>query len=201
MTKRRIQIALAFVALFLFQCNLFGPEPGDPVFPAKIDPGDSVAIRAILDFNNLQKIQVRQVIGEFEIDRIHYLYLDSLGLDSFAFTKDFNKLDSLTYIDLSANKITNIGVVDSVSFKQLYTLILDNNLLTFFPLDLFKITGISTIYIEYNKISSIPQQLMASGFKRVILDHNQICSVTDSSVVAWLDSIYGVSWKSRQDCP
>ena len=198
---QKIKVFFVFETLFFLHCNLYGPEPGDPAFPAPIDPGDSAAVRAILDSNNLKKVDVRQAIGKYEHGRIHYFYLDSLELSSFAFTNDFKNLDSLNSIDLSANKITTIKVIDSIKFNQLYTLNLSNNLLSLFPIDVLKLSGISTIYIEFNNISSIPQELIASGNKRVFLDYNKLCSINDTSILAWLDTIYGNNWKSRQNCP
>ncbi len=199
--KLPVLLCLGLGLIFLLRCNIEGPEPNDPVFPAQIDLGDSAAIRAILDSNNLRKIGVRQAIGKYEDGRIRYFNLDSMGLDSFSFTADFSKLDSLHSIDLSGNNISVISVSDSIKFNQLYELTLDNNLLTSFPLGILRMSGISTIYLEYNLISSIPQELVQSRDRHIFLDHNKLCSVADTSVINWLDSLYGADWKSRQDCP
>jgi Leucine-rich repeat (LRR) protein len=182
------------------QCNLYGPEPGDPVFPALIDSGDSSAVRAILDSNNLKNISVRRTIGPYSAGRITMLTFDSLGLDSFTFSSDFQKLDSLWSINLSNNNLVKVTVPDSLKFRENYIGIrIERNLLTEFPIEVLKIKGLSSVDVSYNKIVSISNELINSGFRRIGIDYNKLCSVSDS-VKIWLDSVQN-NWANFQNCP
>lgn len=197
---QKIKIVLVFEALFLLQCNLFGPEPGDPAFPAPIDPGDSVAVRAILDSNNLKNINVRRVIDPFSKGRVTTLRLDSLSLDSFKFINDFQKLDSFIGIDLSNNKIAIVNVPESLKFNSnIVGIDLGRNLLSEFPIGVLKIKGLLSVGVEYNKISTISHELIGSGFRQINFSHNNLCSVSDT-VKLWLDSVQN-NWANFQNCP
>jgi hypothetical protein len=197
--KLYLYVVVPLSLMLTVQCPLFGPEPGDPTFPAPIDQGDSAAVRAILDLNKLKNIDVRKVINPFTKGRIAMLEFDSLGIDTFTFSSDLEKLDSLNSINLSSNNISIINVFDSLRFHQL-ELRLENNSFTTFPIGILKLKGVSNISILYNKITSLPPELIHTGIPNVYIDHNKLCSLTDSNIVAWLDTTYG-DWKSRQDCP
>ena len=198
--KPTIITVFIFESLFLMQCNLFGPEPGDNVYPAQIDLGDSAAVRAILDSNNLKNISVRRVIGPYSAGRITMLAFDSLGLDSFIFSSDFQKLDSLWSVNISNNNILKVIVLDSLKYRENYIgLRLERNLLTQFPISVLKINGLSSVDVSYNKISTISNDLINSGFRQIDFDHNKLCSVSDS-VKIWLDSVQN-NWANFQDCP
>jgi Leucine-rich repeat (LRR) protein len=165
-------------AILCLQCNLFGPEPGYAVFPAQIDSGDSAAVRAILDSNNLRTASVRRAIDPWSKGRITTLKFDSLGLDSFAFSKDFQKLDSLITIDLSNNQITKIIVSDTLKYRSNGVSIdLEQNQPTAFPIGILKIKGLFSVLVQYNSIDTISQALMASGFRQIFFDYNKLCSV------------------------
>jgi Leucine-rich repeat (LRR) protein len=198
-TKLRIIAVFVFGAAFFLQCNLFGPEPGEPVFPAQIDLGDSAAVRAILDSNNLKNISVRRAIDPSSWGRITMLTLDALGLDSFTFTHDFQRLDSLLAVGLTRNTITKVTVSDSLKYSKGIYIELSNNLLTEFPNSLFKIFPLWSVDISYNKIFTISKELMTSGFRQIDFDHNKLCSVSDT-VKLWLDSVQN-NWANFQDCP
>lgn len=199
-TVSRTLVALALGALFLLQCNLEGPEPRDPAFPAKIDLGDSAAVRAILDSNNLKDVNVRRAIDPWSKGRITTLEFDSLGLDSFTFTGDFQKLDSLTTISLSNNNISKVKVPDTLKYgNNGVSVDLEHNQLTSFPLGLLKIRGLFSVLVQYNRIDTITQDLMASGFRQIYFDYNKLCSVSDS-VRIWLDSVQN-NWANFQNCP
>jgi hypothetical protein len=194
-----VNAVFIFGLIFFLQCNLFGPEPGDPVYPAQIDLGDSAAVRAILDSNNLKSISVRRAINKWSKGRITTLTLDALGLDSFSFTHDFQRLDSLVEVGLTRNTITKISILDSLKYNKGIYIVLNNNLLTEFPSPLLKIVPLWSVDLQYNKISTISQALINSGFSRIYLEHNKLCSVSDS-VRIWLDSVF-VGWANYQDCP
>jgi hypothetical protein len=130
--------AFIFEALFFMQCNLYGPEPGD-----------SAAVRAILDSNNLKNISVRRAIDQFSVGRIQFLKFDSLGLDSFTFTNDFQKLDSLSSINLSVNNLVKVAVPESLKYSKNYIgLQLERNLLTEFPTGVLKIKGLLRVDVS-----------------------------------------------------
>jgi Leucine-rich repeat (LRR) protein len=192
-------VGLLLTLMITVQCPLFGPEPGDPVFPAPIDQSDSSAVRAILDLNNLKKIEVRKVINPYTQGRIAMLIFDSLGLDSFSFSADFQKLDSLWSVNLSNNKIVKVNCQDSLTYKKDIGIELERNLLAQFPIDLLKIKGLFSVDVSYNKISTISKGLMTSGFRQIGIDHNKLCSVSDT-VKLWLDSLQN-NWANFQDCP
>jgi Leucine-rich repeat (LRR) protein len=200
-SRRRLAInaVLVFGAVFFLRCNLFGPEPGDPVFPAQIDLGDSAAIRAILDSNNLNNISVRRAIDPFSSGRIKLLTLDSLNINSFSFTHALERLDSLISLSLSFNKISTIKVPDTLKFNHLISLNLGENVFTSFPIGILKLKGVINISVENNKIATLPPEVIQSTAS-IYLDHNKLCSLTDSAVINWLDTVYG-NWQSRQDCP
>jgi hypothetical protein len=198
-TKMRIIAVFVFGAVFFLQCNLFGPEPGERTYPAQIDLGDSAAVRAILDSNNLKNISVRRAIDPSSSGRITMLRFDSLALDSFRFSSDFQRLDSLWSVDLSKNRLTKVYVPDSLKYSKVIYLKLDQNMLTEFPIDVLKIVGLWSVNVQYNKISTISQALINSGFRQIALEHNKLCSVSDS-VRIWLDSVL-VGWANYQDCP
>lgn len=130
-----------------------------------------------------------------------------MGLDSFAFSIDLEKLDSLISINLSSNKISKLKFPDSLRFNHLFGLNLGENLLTSFPIGIFKINGfigmngLVHVNLDSNKIIDVPQQLINAVSFQVYLEHNKLCSVTDTAAISWLDSNYGIDWKSRQDCP
>jgi hypothetical protein len=128
------------------------------------------------------------------------LTFNSLALDSFRFSNDFQKLDSLWSVNLSDNKITKVNVPDSLQFSKNLYIQLDRNLLPEFPISILKIKGTTNISVQYNKIASLPREIIHSGIPSIYLDHNKLCSLTDSSVINWLDTVYG-NWQSRQDCP
>jgi hypothetical protein len=196
----RIVAVFIFSAIFLLQCNLFGPEPGEPTYPAQIDLGDSAAVRAILDSNNLKNISVRKAIDPSSKGRITTLRFNSLALDSFTFSNDFQKLDSLITIDLSYNKITKVNVPDSLRYNSNGIGIdLERNLLIEFPIGVLKIIGLYSVLLQYNNISTISQALISSGFHQIYFDHNKLCSVSDS-VKMWLNSVQN-NWANFQDCP
>jgi Leucine-rich repeat (LRR) protein len=198
--KLFFNISVLFALMITVQCPLFGPEPGDPVYPAPIDQGDSAAVRAILDSNKLKSISVRQVIDQYTQGRITIVRFNSLELDSFILSSDFQKLDSLDGIDLSANKLIKINVPDSLKFsKNILGIGLANNLLPEFPIGVLKIKGLMRVDVSYNKITSISNQLINSGFRQIYFDHNKLCSVTDSERL-WLDSVQN-NWAAVQDCP
>jgi hypothetical protein len=198
--KPKIIMAFIFEALFFMQCNLYGPEPGDPVFPAQIDPGDSAAVRAILDSNNLKNISVRRAIDQSSVGRIQMLTFDSLGLDSFTFSSDFQKLDNLWSVNLSNNNLVKVTVPESLKYsKNNIYLQLEKNLLTEFPIGVLKIKGLLRVDVSYNKISTISNDLINSGFRQISFYHDKLCSVSDS-VKTWLDSVQN-NWANFQDCP
>jgi Leucine-rich repeat (LRR) protein len=170
------------------------------VFPAQIDLGDSAAVRAILDTNNLKNISVRRAIDPSSRGRITMLTLDSLSITSFTFTHDFEKLDRLISINLSLNKITTLNVPDSLKLNNYMEIRLENNLLLVFPISILKLKGTTNISVQYNKIASLPREIIHSGIPSIYLDHNKLCYLTDSAVINWLDTVYG-NWQSRQDCP
>ena len=191
---------LLAVTTLAVRCPLFGPEPGDPVFPAPIDPGDSATVRAILDSNKLYNISVRRAINQYSQGRISILRFDSLGLNTFIFSHEFQKLDSLIGVDLSNNHITQVNVPDSLKYSTLILGIgLGKNNLSEFPIDLLKIKGLLRVDVSYNKISTISQELMNSGFRQISLEHNKLCAVTDTERI-WLDSVLN-NWERFQDCP
>jgi Leucine-rich repeat (LRR) protein len=169
------------------------------VFPAQIDLGDSAAVRAILDSNNLKNISVRRAIDPSSSGRITMLRFDSLALDSFRFSSDFQRLDSLWSVDLSKNRLTKVYVPDSLKYSKVIYLYFDQNMLTEFPIDVLKIVGLWSVNVQYNKISTISQALINSGFRQIYLEHNKLCSVSDS-VRIWPDSVL-VGWANFQDCP
>lgn len=174
-------------------------EAGETVYPAAIDAGDSAAIRAILDSNGLENVTVRKVIDQYSKGRINFLTLNSLGLDSFTFTSDFNKLDSIYTVGLSFNSIVRINVSDSPKLSHI-GIILNSNLLDSFPLSLLKIksNGVIGVEVEHNSISSIPLQLLGAN---ITLDcyYNKLCNVPDT-IAHWLDG-QTYNWRNFQTCP
>ncbi|HMD69152.1 MAG TPA: hypothetical protein VKF42_09765 [Chitinivibrionales bacterium] len=201
-------------------------EAGETVYPAAIDAGDSAAIRAILDSNGLMNVTVRKVIDQYAKGKINYLNMDSLGLYSFSFTKDFNMLDSIRTINLSQNNILKVRVLDSIAFhaENRCVIMVNHNLLDSLPLCLLGIRGIQGIELEYNKIDSIPAEivnyngatvsvdvehnliasipsaLVTQGFHSIFLRYNKLCNISDSATIAWLNSL-DAYWKQNQNCP
>jgi len=175
--------------------------PGDINYPAPIDSGDSAAIRAILDSNGLQIVSVRKVIPQYSKNRIYQVNLDSLQLNSISITKDFEKLDSLTTINLSQNKLITISVPESLQFILGDRLSIDisNNSFPSFPLAIFKIKRIFYFDISHNEISSIPQEVMNSTNTQFVFYYNKLCNVSNT-VARWLDST-NTNWQNVQTCP
>jgi hypothetical protein len=176
-------------------------EAGDTVYPAAIDAGDSAAIRAILDSNGLKSVTVRKVIDQYSKGRINFLNIDSLGLDSFTFTSDFDRLDRLYVIGLTKNKLVKISVPESLQFNPANRLAIDlsQNSLSAFPLEILKIKGVYYVNVAYNMISSIPQELINCSIPAFGFYNNKLCNVSDT-IAAWLDS-ETYNWKSFQTCP
>jgi Leucine-rich repeat (LRR) protein len=202
MGKRNIHVlhvGILLCALVLLTCEM-GPEPNNLYPYGPLDIGDSLAVRAILDSNGLNNIPVRKVLVSFAQERIRILTIDSFGLKSFIFTKDFNKLDSLYSIELNFNPITQIAVPDTIQFKLHCDIGLMYNTLTSFPVELLKVKGDVNIFLENNSITTLPIEVIHAGPPNFFFEHNKICSLTDSAVIKWLDTTYG-NWKSSQDCP
>jgi hypothetical protein len=191
---------LVFLVLAIAGCpGIY--QPGDTVYPAAIDPGDSAAIRAILDSNGLKNISVRRVIPQYSKDRIYQVNLDSLQLNSISITKDFEKLDSLTTINLSQNKLSTISVPENLQFILGNRLSVDisHNSFTSFPLAIFKIKRIFYFDISNNGITNIPQEVINSTNTQFVFYYNKLCNVSDT-VAKWLDST-NTNWRNVQTCP
>jgi hypothetical protein len=87
-----------------------------------------------------------------------------------------------------------------LKFRENYIGIrIERNLLTEFPIEVLKIKGLSSVDVSYNKIVSISNELINSGFRRIGIDYNKLCSVSDS-VKIWLDSVQN-NWANFQNCP
>jgi len=192
-------VGIMLCVLILLTCET-GQGPQYPYLYGPLAIEDSLAVRAILDSNGLKTIPVRKVLDSFAQGRITFLYLNSLNLKTFNFTQNFNVLDSLISLSLDNNQISSITVTDSIKFVNSCTISLTYNSLTTFPIDIFKIIGAPNIFLENNVITSLPEELIHSGPPNYDIDHNKLCSLTDSAVIKWLDTTYG-NWRLRQDCP
>jgi Leucine-rich repeat (LRR) protein len=204
-TRFKIAVRQCWVGavLFLISCGEKSTEP--PVI-VTLDPytKDTMAIRKILDTNNLRGVAIDSKIclkdtknpdrvGEVrlqgknlsiipkeigELTFVKLLILDSNSIR--ALPPEIGNCKSLTRIQIVANRLTGlppeIGLLDSLN-----TFLLSHNELATLPAELGNLKALQSLTLDFNRLATIPASFGAlTKLQRLLLNDNQITELPTS---------------------
>jgi Leucine-rich repeat (LRR) protein len=165
--------AIFFLVTFLPGCNKnpSGETPQDEVFDFF---SDTLAVRRILDLNNLFSVKVISVTDS-AAGRITGLRLDSFNLS--ILPENIGKLTALAYLNVSKNGLANIPTEISYC-KELTYINLNDNKLNCPPNDIGNLPKVKTLLIKNNVLLDIPGSIsFYPGLDTLDLSHNRIDSL------------------------
>jgi Leucine-rich repeat (LRR) protein len=194
---------------------LDGRSPGWEYYQTcPLDPGDSLAVRAILDANGLDTVKVGSVCSN-TLGRITGLGLTNKGLT--LLPSQISLLTKLTFLWLDANRLSTlpkeIGNCTNLEF-----LLVSRNNLAELPKEIGRLARLRGLDIGSNLLTSLPDSIVnlnnlyvcpstncmtfePDGF---FLDGNQLCSLP-KEIEAWVVKNYffapsAATWKAKQNC-
>jgi Leucine-rich repeat (LRR) protein len=178
------------------------------------DPGDSLAVRAILDANGLDTVKVGSVCSN-TLGRITSLGLDKKGIT--LLPPQIGLLTKLTGLSLNGNHLTTLPKEIS-NCTDLQFLLVSRNNLAELPNEIGRLTRLRGLDISSNRLTSLPDSIVnlhnlyvcpstnCITFESVglFLDGNQLCSLP-KEIEAWVVKNYffapdSATWKTHQNC-
>jgi hypothetical protein len=193
--KKSFFIWWSAIGLFFVSCYIYDDSPTAPKNILSVK--DSLAVRAILDANGLDTVDVRDAIILIDsyVSRIN---LNARSLTKFIFCKYLDSISTPPTLDLKYNNIDTIIFDDTINYNFLIRL--DSNKLHTIPDGINKMKGSITLYLNSNKINTISPNIMQCDVSYVNVDSNYLCNVSDT-MKQWLNTKSGsTAWQSRQTC-
>jgi hypothetical protein len=158
---------------------------------------DSIAVRAILDANGLQKTEVIQAVL-LENSEVTEIDLKSMSLSKFVFCKYIDSLLTDPKLNLIHNNIDTLLFPDTIA-KNLQIMLDDNKLKTI-PDGMGHLKGNVKLFVGFNEIQSLAPDIMNCSISYIYLNENKLCSPPDS-ILEWIKKINpSTFWQSTQTC-
>jgi hypothetical protein len=162
-----------------------------------LQPKDSLAVRAILDTNGLQKLSVDGVV-EVNDAMVTRINLNAKSLSKFIFCKYFDSLLTGPELNIMENDIDTLVFPDTI--RQNIFIKLDDNKLQTIPDGFGHLKGTIKLSIGYNRLQTISPDIMNCSVTYLYLNENDLCSLQDS-ILAWIATINSNSfWRTTQLC-
>ena len=210
--KHLLLVSLLFT--FISFGGMLGPpgcsDNGTMYYPqdSHITQPDSAVLRAILDSNGLQFLNV-DTVSTGEYGRVVALDLSTQNLDSFYFPEIAANLEAMRTMNLGRNRLS--GVPANVWLLEfLQELILDSNRISAFPAEFFSdsntaplypgrilfLRNLKTLSLSYNRLDSIPAtiqnlttlqriRLISNPLRDLPLEIGNIASLLESTGDTW----------------
>ena len=183
---------------------------------------DSLAVRAILDANNLQTVAVAGVVSyldKTDTSRIGELNLQgknitvipkdigqltglkALRLDSNSIASlppEIENCSSLRFLSIAKNKLT--GLPSEIGkLKSLTNLNVSQNVIAALPDSIGKCSSLGTIKLQDNQLTTLPASIMGCPVIYIPVSNNKLCTVSDA-LKNWLDLLAEPDWAANQNC-
>jgi len=109
-------------------------------------------------------------------DGQHFPNLDTLILKNnrIDWVLNFNNLRELKLLDLSGNRLKDIGSFKIESLQNLVKLDISRNMITDIPIEFFTMPNIEEIDLRNNNISNLPISSYSHSLKRIVLSGNSL---------------------------
>ncbi len=195
--------------ILVCQCNfagigdLFAPENDDSGPHLIVDSADTIALRSLLRANHLDTVnplelcQNSSYIVAGRITAIQ-LYFD---VDTFVFTKDLAKLDSLNLITLAGIHLKAIRFDSTFYLPSVRRVILSYNDIVELPSAITQFDSLRELIIYNNQLTSLPVSLLSMTMLTGLgVSSNRLCGLSDT-LVEFINRIsYYRDWQSSQTC-
>ena len=213
------------ISLALFCGKNKGTNPGGNQPGTVFDRSDTLAVRAILDANNLTTILagdasiVTMMMVNGNIHRIKELTLQNKGitiiparikeltamqilrLDSNSISvlpPEIGSCTSLVRIQLSNNQLSTVPAELS-SLHHLSALVLSHNSITVLPQSLWNITSLEQLYLDYNQLTAIPAEVSNLTLLAMLALNNNALTTLPSTLTNLTN--VAITIDNNQICP
>jgi hypothetical protein len=198
MLKKQILIICSYLMLLINSCvPIF--DDGYSVQDNPLSATDSIAVRAILDVNGLDTVNVRNVVS-IKNSFVTEINLDNRSLKKFIFCKYFDSFSVYSNPDiiLRNNNLDTLIFADSIQSDM--GIRLEYNNVKSIPDDINKLCGEFSLYVTFNSLSSISENIMHCNVYYINVDSNYLCNVSDT-MKQWLNTkTWSTAWQARQKC-
>ena len=161
-------------------------------------PQDSSVVRAILDENGLNMVNVREVV-DIQNSVIIMINLSSRSLSKFTLTKSFNNFGIPPSLNLGNNFIDTLFFLDTINNGE--SIDLANNRLSAIPADIGKLRGQLALYLDNNALKSISPNIMHCNVGYLSVRNNHLVSIPDT-ISTWITRVSKDStWQNYQTAP
>jgi hypothetical protein len=190
-------IALLLLGLIFIQCKFALWDDSPPPQPNSLMPQDSIAVRAILDANGLNKTKVRDVIS-LQNSMVGSINFNSLMLNKIIITNSFNTFNYGFSLNINNCPIETIEVVDTIIIN--IAIAMKFTKLKSIPNNISLFQGKLWLYLNNNEIKYMPSEIMNCNVFYIDVQNNELCSVPDTLNKWIIKNSRDSYWQTTQRC-